>query len=82
MKPGKYLIWSNEHQAWRQANSAGYTKNLQNAGDYTRDEALDICETAFDGWDHMPNGIPSEIPVSVNDLLVLEFRAKRRKDDG
>ena len=62
---GEYLIWSNEHAAWRRPNSQGYTTHLVAAGQYSRDEALSICGLGRDGWRSV--GAPDEIPVRVED---------------
>lgn len=62
-----YLIWSNEHRAWWNPKSSGYTKNLDRAGRYNRAEALVICSGARDGWG--ASDIPSEIPVLEDDVL-------------
>jgi hypothetical protein len=64
-KVPKYLIWSNEYGAWWRANSRGYTTILSSAGHYTRDDALNICAGARDGW--RSASAPSEIPVRVDD---------------
>ena len=42
----EWLIWSIEHQAWWAADSCGYTRNLQQAGRYSRDAALEIVRTS------------------------------------
>jgi hypothetical protein len=36
-----YLLWSNKHNAWWKAGGWGYTNELQNAGGFTRSEAVD-----------------------------------------
>lgn len=61
-----YLVWSNEHRAWWRANSQGYAKSIEDAGVYSRDEAMDIAGTSRNGWtvDHTPD----EIPVAVADI--------------
>jgi hypothetical protein len=62
----RYVIWSNQHKAWWRPKSAGYARDVRGAGVYSRTEALDICQTARDGW-----GVghpPDEVPVLVSDL--------------
>lgn len=61
-----YLVWSNEHRAWWRPNSQGYAKSIEDAGVYTREEAMDIARTSRNGWtvDHTPD----EIPVAVADI--------------
>lgn len=69
-KPEHYLIWSNEHQAWWRAESRGYTTLLQQAGRYSFDEAITICNGANYSWDEDNN--PLELPVS--EKIALELR--------
>ena len=61
-----YLVWSNEHHAWWRPNSRGYAKSIEDAGVYSREEAMDIAGTSRNGWtvDHTPD----EIPVAVSDI--------------
>lgn len=61
-----YLVWSNEHHAWWRPNSQGYAKSIEDAGVYSREEAMDIARTSRNGWtvDHTPD----EIPVAVADI--------------
>lgn len=64
--PADYLIWSNEHRAWWRANRCGYATGLDQAGRYTRQEALDICRDAIPSAMHL-SGI-AEIPVRLRDI--------------
>lgn len=61
----EYLIWSNEHRLWWRANSQGYTRAVNNAGRYSRGEALKICSAARNGW--RADEPPPEIPVRLTD---------------
>jgi hypothetical protein len=72
--PPHYLIWSNEHRLWWRADSCGYTSDINDAGWYTRDEAISICATARDGW---RNGFaPPEMPILASDASeCFEIRA-------
>jgi hypothetical protein len=64
----RYFIWSNEHRAWWRPARCGYTVHLGGAGEYSRDEAIEICRDAHDGWrDGDP---PPEIPVLRNDAII------------
>ena len=63
-----YLIWSHEHSAWWMPNSAGYCRDIQNAGRYSRSEAITICATARDGLGDLKTP-PNELPVRVDDLM-------------
>ena len=61
-----YLVWSNEHRSWWRANSQGYAKSIEEAGVYTREEAVNIARTSRDGW--FVDRTPDEIPVAVADI--------------
>jgi hypothetical protein len=61
-----YLIWSNEHQGWWRPNERGYDSGYANAGRYTRERAIQICQNALPTAAHI--GIISEIPVRVSDF--------------
>jgi hypothetical protein len=41
----KYIIWSNEHQAWWRPKSRGYTRWIEDAGRYDAKEAKAICNS-------------------------------------
>ena len=71
-----YLIWSNEHRAWWNPNSSGYTTSSSAAGRYTRDEALKICFSSRDGWSG--DGNPDEIPLREADVLELDEMLRQR----
>lgn len=62
-----YLIWSHEHGAWWRCASDGYTTRIENAGRYTREEAISICANARDGFS--AKDVPTEIPVREIDAL-------------
>lgn len=68
-----YLVWSNEHIGWWRPGSRGYTRGLDLAGRYSRDEALHICRAAIPQAAHI--GVISEIPVRLAD--VEEFLANQ-----
>ena len=42
-----YIIWSNEHQAWWRPDSHGYTRWVEDAGNYTLEEATAICKSGY-----------------------------------
>jgi hypothetical protein len=67
-----YLIWSNEHRAWWRSNRCGYTVSLSHAGRYSREQAIDTCSRARDGWSG--DEIPSEVPVLETDAMECERR--------
>jgi hypothetical protein len=65
-----YVVWSNEHQCWWRSNQCGYTRHLDQAGRYEREEALKICRAARDGW--APGKVPPEVPVRLEDAEICE----------
>jgi len=60
-----YLIWSNEHRSWWRPNRVGYTQHIEQAGRYSRDDAMEITDGATFQWSKM---IPNELPVRIEDL--------------
>lgn len=73
--PEKYLIWSNEHQAWWRPNSQGYTVHLEAAGRYDSGEAIEIASTGRDGW--FEGEPPPEIAISESDVLAHKRQPER-----
>jgi hypothetical protein len=65
----KYLIWSNEHQAWWGPNKFGYVSELGSAGLYDQDDALRVCADALRGWNG--RGPMPELSVRSDDLLMV-----------
>lgn len=61
-----YLLWSNEHCAWWRGNRHGYSRGLDGAGRFTREEALQICAKAAVQAAHV--GYIAEIPVRLLDI--------------
>lgn len=82
----EYVVWSNEHKCWWGANRAGYVSRLEEAGRYTRDEALKICVNARGGRQFNSN--PSEVPLPLADAALFwpddkeEWRVARNKNDN
>jgi hypothetical protein len=72
-----YLIWSNEHRAWWGPNNAGYTVDINRAGRYSRDAAIDTCAKARDGF--TAHDVPTEIPVREDDAADCVMIDKARK---
>lgn len=66
LREGKYLIWSNEHNAWWRANSQGYARDIRHAGIYSRGEAVEIARGSRNGWSF--ERAPYEIAVSLADI--------------
>ncbi len=69
-----YLVWSNEHNSWWRANSGGYTSYVESAGEYTKEEALSICNGANYDWntDRLKK-IPDELPILKSIALELNY---------
>ena len=42
----KWLIWSNQHEAWWAPKSMGYVASIKDAGRYSQREACKICLNA------------------------------------
>lgn len=62
----QYLVWSNEHRGWWGPGRCGYTPGISNAGRYTREQAIEICQDAIPTAMHV--GTISEIPVRAVDV--------------
>lgn len=77
---GKYLIWSNEHNAWWCPDHCGYTSSVDKAGRYSLSEAIEICNGANYGWntDNL-RAIPNEVPISEEAALLLTYRTLPHK---
>ena len=58
----KWLIWSNEHQAWWREGQRGYAIDVAEAGRYEQKEALKILKNANEGI-QMDERAPNEILV-------------------
>lgn len=75
----KYLVWSNEHRAWWGADRRGYTRVIERAGRYDRDEAFSIARTRDGGWPREEN--PYEIAILEADA-VEQYAALRSMPGG
>ncbi|WP_294275813.1 hypothetical protein [uncultured Sphingomonas sp.] len=62
-----YLVWSNEHRAWWDAEERGYTRIIERAGRYTRAAALTIASRRGGGWQTESN--PYEIAIPEADAI-------------
>jgi hypothetical protein len=69
-----YLIWSNENNAWWNADGRGYTVDIESAGRYSLQDALRICNRANDAWNTDSDTIPSELPISEEVALELKYK--------
>lgn len=66
-QPPAYLVWSNEHRAWWGADQRGYTRVIERAGRYARDEAYAIAAKRGGGW--QAESIPYEIALPEADAI-------------
>lgn len=65
-----YVIWSNEHQAWWKPSGLGYTPYFDQAGRFSRANALQIAADARGGWS--PGKPPPEIAIPWTDAFAAE----------
>jgi hypothetical protein len=65
-----YLIWSHEHARWWGPGRCGYVVSISEAGQYTREQALQICRKAIPGTAHDLGRLP-ELPVRLADVLAF-----------
>ena len=70
-----WLIWSNEHKAWWNANKRGYTFIIEEAGRYSFDDANLLCNEANEYLqsDEMPNEIMSPSPELMDQINRNEY---------
>ena len=68
----QYLVWSNEHVAWWAPGHNGYVKRIEDAGRYSRHDALNICAHAMPG--RRGDEPLRELPVRLDDLEVMLLR--------
>ncbi len=64
-----YLIWSNEHKAWWKAGRNGYATGLAGAGQFARDEAIQLCREALLTAPDI--GMIAELPVRLTDITAM-----------
>jgi len=60
-----YFIWNTERNLWWKKRKWGYTSNIELAGVYSPEEAMEICVTAARG------GTFDDIPVLVDDAMTI-----------
>jgi len=80
----KWLIWSNEHELWWSPDSKGYTPHIKEAGRYSLDEALDICQDKLyrRKLHNIGTEIPAEVMVPSPELIeVLQAEGKANSTD-
>lgn len=77
-----WIVWSNEHRAFWAPNRQGYTKAIEKAGRYSRDEAENICRYAAPRANSTINvGTPPEIcmpaPEATPEGALFDIMTKR-----
>jgi hypothetical protein len=72
-----YLIWSHEHSGWWRPGGLGYSSNIDSAGRFTRNHALDICRRALPGQ-YKPGWPLPELPIAEADLMAVLRPEKKR----
>lgn len=65
-EPTDWLVWSNRHNNWWRAWGCGYTLGLREAGRYSHEAALAICERT--AWE---SGVPSEVMIPAPDASII-----------
>jgi hypothetical protein len=65
-----YLIWSHEHGRWWGPGGRGYVRSMRQAGQYSREQALQICRDAILGTADRLGALP-ELPVRLADVLAF-----------
>lgn len=66
----EWLIWSIEHNAWWCENQKGYTEDIENAGKYSYETAIQIVKGAnyFEGQRYNEN---TKGAVKPNEAMIL-----------
>jgi len=77
-----YLVWSHERAAWWRSGPGGYTRQIIDAGRYSRDAALEICVKAEPGETAQRLGVLPELPVRLADLEAIMRAAEKGKGGG
>jgi hypothetical protein len=60
-----FLIWSNQKAAWWKPNSCGYTNNIEEAGRYSAEDAIKICNNANVLWTNLPDELPIQEEIAI-----------------
>lgn len=74
----KYRIWSEEKKLWWAPGSYGYEERVQDAGQFTEDDALAICLKSQRG--RGPGDAPNAVMMRVDEAEAWE--QKRRQLDA
>jgi hypothetical protein len=80
----QYLIYSVTHGAWWQADYSGYSSNLDGAGRYTREQAIQQAALGRDGY--TARDTPSEVAIRLADAMTARpgtsWRDLERDEDA
>ena len=74
MDESTHLIWSNEHRGWRRPGGLGYSVHVEEAGRFTRQQALEKCRRALVGW--RPGTPYPDIPVAERCVMLILGRSE------
>ena len=64
-----HLIWNTEHGAWWRPGGVGYSVHIEEAGRFTRRQALEECCRVLVGW--RPGTPYPDIPVVERDVMMM-----------
>ena len=64
-----HLIWNTEHGAWWRPGGVGYSVHIEEAGRFTRRQALEECCRVLVGW--RPGTPYPDIPVAERDVMMM-----------
>ena len=64
-----HLIWNTEHGAWWRPGDVGYSVHIEEAGRFTRRQALEECCRVLVGW--RPGTPYPDIPVMERDVVMM-----------
>ena len=70
-----YIIWSFQHKAWWRADSLGYTVKIEEAGEYSYNEALERMLGAnwmFRDGIIKPDAFPDEAMIPIKKKFVIK----------
>ena len=73
-----WLVWSNDHRAWRCPDSMGYTGIIGEAGCYSLKDAMDICEGANEVRVLAPEAAEALIGGVVERVIADQIKADQR----
>lgn len=66
-RPMRYLIWSTVRLGWWRPEGRGYTAAVEDAGRYSREDAIETCAHCRDGFTSRRHA--TELPVRECDAI-------------